>query len=761
MNQSTPSKNTHPTKPIKPVVKPKSWWTRFNPIKRSIGFKIILPYLLLTIFVAAVGVFIVTNFVTGSLNERLDNQLLDAGRIVSNSMLEYESLRLSILRNVAFTEGVPEALDLADMTQLGALVPQILSNSQADVVVLLNREGDIVYGWDQLFSPTEQGVYPWAETAFAHKTEVKRAITGQADVQGDKWVFLADTVSGYILFTIGPVYNQDDVVGVVMVGTDLHKMLINLTETAVARVSVYSREGQVLRTTLSDALPDEPSGRYAMVISHLEDNANESQVILLDNANNTTLGYVNLPTQQYKLAYGEWRLRGQSFGLFSVALPTNFITNTAINNQLGLSVLFGFVSILVCLVGLWLAQLIVQPLNQLVHTSVAIAHGNLGRRTQLDRDDEFGTLAHSFDVMTDNLVERNQQLLEQASQLETIVHSIADGILVLDLAGNVVSSNPTAEQVLKDMSAPMHQNFLKEIPDVVSKNGAGSHEATDLSQAKTTPTRYSVGTRVFSALSSPMMTKDGQALGTVVVLRDVTRDVEAEDRQDIFITSVSHELRTPLMAIKGYTNLLLKFTTETLDANNLNFIEKIDSNADRMTRHVNKLIDIAEIQTGKLALQKKQFSFSKMVQEATTLWCEKIKTRDLALQLDLDDTDLFINGDQERLAWAVDNLLNNAYQYTEMGQITVCLFEENGEVRLDITDTGVGIPATDQPYVFDRFFRANEHHPFAFSVDGVGLGLFVAKSIVQLHEGRIWLQSTSNQGSTFSLALNKHEVGHF
>jgi signal transduction histidine kinase len=404
--------------------------------------------------------------------------------------------------------------------------------------------------------------------------------------------------------------------------------------------------------------------------------------------------------------------------------------------------------------GFLIARRIINPLHRLVQTSTAVAEGDLAQRTGIRRPDEIGSLAHSFDVMTDRLVERNRQLVEQASKLEAILNSIADGVIVLDQQGLIISANPTAQQILADVSTDFLADILRELPSI---SLTGAEEALDQEQALALaklrqPQRYKVGSRVLSALTAPVKTPDGLELGTVLALRDVTREAEAEDLKDGFITTVSHELRTPLTAIKGYSDLLLVTAGENSSENQTRFLETINRNADRLLQHINKMIDISEIQAGTLMLYKEQMCFTQLVETVVARWQEEIEAKGLTLQLSLPEDKLWVAGDSKRLTWAVDNLLSNAFHYTLAGgAIKIVLFQTDNELRLTVSDTGIGVAVVEQPYLFTPFFRANNEA--AFDVAGVGLGLFITRSIVEWHDGRVWAESKLGYGSTFGLAL--------
>jgi PAS domain S-box-containing protein len=736
------------------------WRSTLSRLTASIGTKIILPYLLLTLVVAGVGAYVVTNLVTSSMQERFNNQLLDAGRVVSESMVRYEKDRLEVLRAVAGTQGVSESLAAGDRGTLAGLVPQIVANSNTDAVELLDANGIEVYGWQR--PPGQNGGVAEERFGadFSQLEDVRLVLDGFVDQSGEKRALLSQTPYGLMIFTLGPVYRGGEHVGAVMIGTYVHEMVVDLTESAVAKVTLYDRDGVVIDTTLgggqegvAGTLQESPE-QYDTIVALLQELPNRYQMVVARAEDQVPLREVDILGQKYVLAYGDWRLRGQSFGLFSVALPSNFIVSTAATSRNLLSLIFSAATVAVITIGFTIAQRIIRPLNRLVETSTAVAAGDLGQRTGIQSKDEIGSLASSFDTMTQRLAERNRQLVEQASKLEAILNSIADGVVVLDLEGQIITSNPAAQQVLADMSSDFSSGPLRELPPDLFGDSDETPEIDDLPAPVMLqqPQRYRVGSRVLSALAAPVMAPDGEELGTVVVLRDITREDEAERLKDEFITNISHELRTPLTAIKGYSDLLMMTSSGSLDERRLEFIRTIGDNTTQLLRHINELIDISQIQAGDLGLERERLCFSGLAGEIAENWRERMEAKGLMLRVRLSGGDSWIYGDRDRLIWAIDNLLSNAHNYTlSGGRVEVRAFQENNEARLDVSDTGVGVATADLPYLFTRFFRA--HNELTFSVRGVGLGLFITRSIVEAHHGWVGAKSELGVGSTFSIAL--------
>lgn len=717
-----------------------------NRLFSGIGSKIILPYLLLTLLVAGIGAFIVVNLVTGTLQERFNNQLLDAGRVVAESMVGYEADRLTVLRQVTFTEGVAENMADSNRQALAELVPQIIANSPTDAVVLLDEDGRELFAWQNL--NTNQDATFQAD--FSPISEVQLVLDGHVDEFGDKRAFLAQTTTGPMLFTVGPVFLDREQVGVIIVGTDIRKLVIALTQIAVARVTLYDQNGQVIATTLGDGreniadLLQEPPAQYATVLQLLQETPGQYQVVAENAALKVPLRQLEVLNQNYQLAFGDWRLRNASYGLFSVALPRNFIVNAAATSRDLLNIVFTTATIGVILIGFLVARRIVRPLNRLVDVTTAVTEGDLNQRTGIQRNDEIGTLAGSFDTMTERLDQRTQQLVAQTSELVAILQSIADGVVVLDTDDNIVNSNPAAQQLLSDLSEGFSKGALHEL-----MNG---HSPASFHKTEEQVRRYEMNGRVLSVSSAPVLTPEGERMGTVMVLRDITREAEAESLKDDFITGMSHELRTPLTVVKVYSDLMLRSANGHLKEQEHAYLEKIIKASSELEQHIQKMINISEIQAGTLNLRRENFSFTALVRQLNERWQPLMAQKGVHFSVEQPAHELTINGDRERLQWAFDNLVDNALNYTSEGNsVRVAVYAQGHAVHLDVIDTGIGIASADQRYIFDRFFRAkNEHN---YTERGIGLGLFITKELITLHGGQISVSSKTGAGSTFHCEL--------
>jgi putative nucleotidyltransferase with HDIG domain len=364
---------------------------------RHIRWKIVLPYAFLTLVLAAAGSFLATRLVTGPLNERFDNQLAEAGRVVSDSVVRRERDHLETLRAVAFTEGLAEAAAARDGKTIGSLVEPIAANARVERLEVLTTSGARLSAFaaaadgSRSYEPISDGDLP------ASWPLVQRVIQGEADDQGDKFAQLVETEGGHVFFyTAGPVHDKSGgLAGVVLVGTSVETFLRDAKAEALADITVYDFDGAPLASTF--ARPDDASAGEARL-----DIAGE--VLSGATAGDPTIReHRTIWGRGYDLAYGRLAVRSQAVGIYSVGLPTEFIFNAGTTTRTQVAILFGVGMALVLGIGLFLAHRLTQPILRLVSAARLVASGDLTVRTGVRSGDEIGTLASSFDEMTGKL----------------------------------------------------------------------------------------------------------------------------------------------------------------------------------------------------------------------------------------------------------------------------------------------------------------------------------------------------------------------
>jgi signal transduction histidine kinase len=240
----------------------------------------------------------------------------------------------------------------------------------------------------------------------------------------------------------------------------------------------------------------------------------------------------------------------------------------------------------------------------------------------------------------------------------------------------------------------------------------------------------------------------GQQIGQYLDRKASER--EAEILKDQFFALVSHELRTPLTSIIGYLELVLE-DSEPLAPNQRRFLGVVDRNARRLLRLVGDLLFVAHVEAGRLALEMGEVDLRTLTTEAVEAARPRAEGKDLALEAVVDGVPPMA-GDRDRLAQVLDNLVSNAVKFTpERGSVTVRLTAQDSQALIEVEDSGVGIPAAEQERLFERFFRASTATERA--IPGVGLGLTIAKAIVEAHGGELDFESVVGAGTTFRVRL--------
>lgn len=361
---------------------------------RHIRWKIVFPYAILTGVLAALGAFIFTDLVTGSLTERFDNQLAEAGRVTADAVVQKERDHLDTVRAITFTEGVREAIETRDRDRLQALVKPLAANWGVERAAIVDASGQSLLSLE--LADRESLTYQASATDDDPSSWpiVETLIAGQEDASGDKQAQIVETAQAYVLYTGGPVYADGNVVGAVLVGTTLPTFIEQTKEAALADVTIYGANGDPLASTF----------KLATGALSAEAELKMPPEIVADSVNGTVVREErDLFKRSYSLVYGQLRVRDQIVGIYSVALPSDFIFDAGAATRTKVVVLFGLGMAAVIAVGLYITHKLTKPILRLVSTARVVSAGDLTARSGIESSDEIGVLAHSFDDMTARL----------------------------------------------------------------------------------------------------------------------------------------------------------------------------------------------------------------------------------------------------------------------------------------------------------------------------------------------------------------------
>jgi PAS domain S-box-containing protein len=356
---------------------------------------------------------------------------------------------------------------------------------------------------------------------------------------------------------------------------------------------------------------------------------------------------------------------------------------------------------------------------------------------------------------------RQQEI--EAEKIRAIVEGITDAVIVFDPQDRMTSANPAVEHVLglpvasclgvrlHDM---VHQEQVSEVAEsalAVFTAFVGSRQKIQRG-APLAECKFELGDKVIDASFAPVARQEGEPLSVVAVFRDVTRQARIDQLKEEFISVAAHELRTPMTALQGYTELLLSESVGKVTPMQADFLQVIKSNVERLAELANDLLDVSHIESGIVQLHIQELHLPDVVNEALVVLQAEVDRKRLTLVMEVPHDLPAVWGDRGRLVQLLTNLMSNACKYTPGGgKVGIMARQIDGQIQVDVMDTGVGISRQDQEQLFTRFFRAD--NPLIREIGGSGLDLSIAKSIVSLHGGEIWVDSELGRGSTFSFTL--------
>jgi PAS domain S-box-containing protein len=357
---------------------------------------------------------------------------------------------------------------------------------------------------------------------------------------------------------------------------------------------------------------------------------------------------------------------------------------------------------------------------------------------------------------------REQQI--EASRSRALLEAVADGILVTDAQNRVSLLNDSAERILnlnsvQTIGKPL-EGFAGLFGDPASPwmqtIHAWSQSAVDSQNPESLASQLDLGSgRVIAVHLAPVFWRQ-EFLGTVSIFRDITHEVQVDRLKSEFIANVSHELRTPLTSIKGYVEILLMGAAGQISSQQENFLNIVKTNSIRLGGLVDDLLDISRIEAGLLSFQLQPLNLCDIAAEviADLQHRSRFENRPITFQLEAQPGPPFARGDQDRVRQVLSALVTNGYLYTHVnGCVKVVIRQSGAEIQVDVMDNGIGITPQAKSRIFDRFYRGED--PLVLASAGTGMGLAIAKTLVEMHNGRIWFESSgvACEGSTFSFTL--------
>lgn len=457
--------------------------------------------------------------------------------------------------------------------------------------------------------------------------------------------------------------------------------------------------------------------------------------------------------------------QGRYLGILAVGTNPNptVVTSSSLTRDVTIA---AFVSIwvMVILGAVFNALTITKPIKELLVGVKNIAAKNFQQRIDLPLEGELGELIESFNEMAERLERYEEQNIEELTaekaKLETLVSTIADGAILLDIDLNIVLVNPTAQRIFAwEGKEVVGSNVLHSLPASVQMEITRPLYQISRREREGGEFRIALGEpigRTIRILTTTVLDHSRENLrGIAITVQDITREVELNEAKSQFISNISHELRTPLFNIKSFIETLHEYGDDLSEVQRREFLETANHETDRLTRLVNDVLDLSRLESCRI-YHLDAVELAQPIEQTLRTYQLNAKDKGIELQHEIEPNLPAILGHYDLLIQVFANLVGNALKFTPSGGKVILRayrvpassesdFNQH-TVRVEVSDTGIGIDPEDRDAIFDRFFRVENR---VHTLEGTGLGLSIVRNIIDKHHSRIHLISEVGVGTTF------------
>ncbi len=507
-----------------------------------------------------------------------------------------------------------------------------------------------------------------------------------------------------------------------------------------ARITIVNPKGKVLadsQRSLDEVLKMENHADRREIRAALSGQVGEDTHY--SNTFKKNMLYVALPVRD----------QGSIVGALRLAIPLTSVDKTL--SAVRKIIIVGMIlAVFLALAFGWIVSAqTIQPIERMIQVSRRFAEGDFSRTIPQDSRNEIGELTVTLNKMAKDLESKIYEIKTQNQHLEAIFSSMIEGVIVVNGSGQVISINAAVEKIFaithrrgekRPLLEIIRNNDIFEIMNKALTKGEVFSRDVSLS--------YPVK-KIFRINASPVFEK-GVVSGCLVVIHDITEIRRLETMRRDFVANVSHELKTPLTSIKGYVETLLDGALEDKE-HSRQFLTIVSEHAERLGQLINDLLDLSTIESQEVALNDSTFDLKGLLQKVLSNFKTQIGKQGLRI-IDELSKDLMITADHARMEQVLTNLIDNAVKFNKPGGF-IKFSGKNSENRIEIVveDSGIGIPASDVPRIFERFYRVDKAR--SRELGGTGLGLSIVKHIIELHHGTIGVESAEGFGSKFWFSL--------
>ena len=445
---------------------------------------------------------------------------------------------------------------------------------------------------------------------------------------------------------------------------------------------------------------------------------------------------------------------GAMIGILNVSTNLETIYNQ-VQNIVSLFLIASGIS-LVFTTGLavLISRQIINPLQKMRDQTKQIAEGNYSTTLDINSEDEMGQLAESINYLSVRVGDAQDLTEAERQRLDSVLRHMTDGVIATDRRGKITIINDRSLNILNKTQEEVIGESIIEVLDLSDR--FSFRELFDQHESILLNYGTAEEETIIRAEYSVIQRESGFISGLVWVLTDITEHEKIERDRKQFVSNISHELRTPLTSVRSYSEALVDGAIKD-EAVAVEFLNVIQTETDRMIRMISDLLHLSRMDAKQQVLNRELVIFKDLVNHVLDrfemmLQSEDYEGKNYIIKRELMEEEVWVEIDQDKLIQVIDNIMNNAIKYSpDGGIIYVRLMSTHNQLVLSIQDQGLGIPQDSIPHLFDRFYRVDKARSRAQG--GSGLGLSIAKEEIELHNGKIWVNSIENKGTTFFISL--------
>ncbi|MEL6306797.1 MAG: ATP-binding protein [Chloroflexota bacterium] len=726
---------THRENPVNPTPRPQRPKRTFFV---SMRWRFMLPIVIIVTLVAMFGAYWLATSMTANFATTESNLLVQNAQAVNNRAVTLYERQRSEAQRVAFTQGIAENIISNDVSALHETLEALARTASLDSIIVTDPAGREVAGVLQVrnSNPVDYAI----STKFDLSTNVQvRAIID--DAQADTTGFL-QTPQGLHMMVAVPIINDGSFAGVALVGRWLPTLVEGLQSSAVADVTIYDQTGIPYFTTIE------------LTTQTLEDltiaDTTVEQTLTADTPITAT---ITIDQTRYRTLYTPFTYGNQTVGVLATTAPDTVPFVSSAGRQVSAI----FVAILVGVTVLVVFAIVNRyaiRLTRVRNIAHALTVGERRARTGMKPADEIGSVGAALDnyaaatqFREDRLRKQLWQQRRERNYVMAVFEAIPEGVVVQDKMGEVVMVNDRAREFLgaqANLEQDMHIISAEVKKQLGREIAAGIYALGD-------PQSIERNGRMLSAQAAAVVTRNQHRIGTVMLLRDITADVQQAQARDAFLSQLASDVQQPLASL-AHSKPSRKDSTVT------DFAREVGRRAALLQKMIVDMHELTRYNTEQAEENQRPLRVETLLYAVANDWRQIAQAANLELQIIFNETGHYILGDERRLRYAIGNIVDNAIKYTPFGgKLTLEVKETDDKRRIlmRVRDSGVGISKEDLPHIFMPFYRGTPRREdgTVIRVPGMGQGLPHAKQVIEAHGGIMKVQSSVGVGSAVNFGL--------